>query len=32
MGTHPYFGFMGKKEWGRLLTVHIDYHLKQFNA
>lgn len=31
-GPHPYFGFMSENEWGRLLTAHIDYHLKQFNA
>lgn len=31
-GPHPYFGFMNDKQWGRLLTVHIDYHLKQFGA
>jgi len=31
-GPHPYFGFMSKNDWGRLLTMHIDYHLKQFKA
>lgn len=31
-GPHPYFGIMNKNEWGRLLTMHIDYHLKQFNV
>ena len=30
-GPHPYFGFMSENEWGRLLTTHIDYHLKQFS-
>ncbi|MBT2560192.1 DUF1569 domain-containing protein [Pedobacter sp. ISL-68] len=29
-GPHPLFGKMTDKEWGRLLTMHIDYHLKQF--
>ena len=29
---HPYFGKMTDNQWGRLLTVHIDYHLKQFGA
>jgi hypothetical protein len=29
---HPYFGLMSKNEWGRLLSTHIDYHLKQFGA
>ncbi|MEO8239209.1 MAG: DUF1569 domain-containing protein [Flavobacterium sp.] len=31
-GPHPLFGKMSDKEWGRLLTVHIDYHLKQFGV
>lgn len=31
-GPHPYFGFMSTNEWGRLLTAHIDYHLKQFSV
>ena len=31
-GPHPYFGFMSENEWGRLLTTHIDYHLKQFSV
>ena len=29
-GPHPLFGSMSDNEWGRLLTMHIDYHLKQF--
>jgi hypothetical protein len=29
---HPYFGTMTRNEWGRLLTMHIDYHLKQFKV
>ncbi|MET4142057.1 DUF1569 domain-containing protein [Pedobacter sp. UYP1] len=29
-GSHPLFGKMTDKEWGRLLTMHMDYHLKQF--
>ena len=29
-GPHPLFGRMSNKEWGRLFTTHIDYHLKQF--
>ena len=28
---HPAFGEMNKKEWGRLVYIHADYHLKQFN-
>lgn len=31
-GDHPLFGRMSNTEWGRLFTMHIDYHLKQFNA
>ena len=27
---HPAFGMMNKKEWGRLVYIHADYHLKQF--
>ena len=27
---HPTFGNMGKKEWARLVYIHINYHLKQF--
>ncbi len=29
---HVGFGRLSKKEWGKLLTKHIDYHLKQFNS
>ena len=29
-GPHPLFGKMSDKEWGRLLIMHLDYHLKQF--
>ena len=28
---HPAFGMMNKKEWGRLVYIHADYHLKQFS-
>ena len=31
-GPHPMFGKMSVKEWGKLLQIHIDYHLKQFAA
>lgn len=27
---HPAFGKMNKKQWGRLIYVHTDHHLKQF--
>jgi Protein of unknown function (DUF1569) len=29
---HPMFGKMSPAEWGKLLQIHIDYHLKQFAA
>ena len=28
---HPAFGYMTKKQWGRLIFTHLDHHLKQFN-
>ena len=31
-GPHPMFGAMTVAEWGKLLQIHIDYHLKQFAA
>ena len=31
-GPHPMFGKMTFSEWGKLLQIHIDYHLKQFVA
>lgn len=29
---HPSFGNMSKKEWARLIYVHLDHHLRQFGA
>ena len=29
---HCMFGKMSPEEWGKLLQIHIDYHLKQFAA
>jgi hypothetical protein len=29
---HPMFGAMTVAEWGKLLQIHIDYHLRQFAA
>jgi len=26
------FGNMTPKEWGKLLQIHVDYHLRQFAA
>ncbi|WPU99126.1 DUF1569 domain-containing protein [Mucilaginibacter sp. cycad4] len=31
-GPHPMFGKMSYKEWGKLLDIHIDYHLRQFGV
>ncbi|MGC2399033.1 MAG: DUF1569 domain-containing protein [Acidobacteriaceae bacterium] len=31
-GPHAMFGRMTAAEWGKLLQIHIDYHLKQFAA
>jgi hypothetical protein len=28
---HPLLGKLTANEWGKLIYVHIDYHLKQFN-
>jgi hypothetical protein len=27
---HPMFGKMTPTEWGKLLQIHVDYHLRQF--
>jgi hypothetical protein len=29
---HPMFGKMRPKQWGKLLQIHVDYHLRQFAA
>jgi hypothetical protein len=29
---HPMFGKMTPTEWGKLLQIHMDYHLRQFAA
>jgi hypothetical protein len=29
---HPMFGSMTLEEWGKLLQIHLDYHLRQFAA
>jgi Protein of unknown function (DUF1569) len=29
---HPMFGAVTVNEWGKLLQIHIDYHLRQFAA
>lgn len=31
-GPHCMFGRMSLWEWGKLLQIHIDYHLRQFGA
>ena len=28
--VHPFFGKMTSDEWGKLLALHLDHHLKQF--
>ncbi|MBU2493204.1 MAG: DUF1569 domain-containing protein [Bacteroidetes bacterium] len=27
---HPMFGYLNKKEWGRIIYTHLNHHLKQF--
>lgn len=27
---HPMFGYLNKKEWGRIICTHLNHHLKQF--
>jgi hypothetical protein len=29
---HPLFGKMTPRQWGKLLQMHLDYHLRQFAA
>lgn len=29
---HPFFGKMTTQEWGSLMYIHLDHHLKQFNV
>jgi transcriptional regulator with AAA-type ATPase domain len=29
---HSMFGKMTPKEWGKLMQIHVDYHLRQFAA
>ncbi|MFT4112614.1 DUF1569 domain-containing protein [Silvibacterium sp.] len=31
-GPHCTFGRMSLREWGKLLQIHIDYHLRQFGV
>jgi hypothetical protein len=31
-GPHCTFGRMSPREWGKLLQIHVDYHLRQFAA
>jgi hypothetical protein len=31
-GPHCMFGRMSLSEWGKLLQIHIDYHVRQFGA
>lgn len=29
---NPLFGMLGKKDWGRVLWLHLDHHLRQFGV
>jgi hypothetical protein len=29
---HPFFGAMTEEEWGSLMYLHLDHHLKQFGV
>jgi hypothetical protein len=29
---HPFYGSINKKDWGRLMWVHLNHHLKQFGV
>jgi hypothetical protein len=31
-GPHPAFGALSTKEWGRLVYLHCDHHLRQFGV
>lgn len=28
--VHPFFGKMNRTQWGKLMFIHTNYHLKQF--
>jgi Protein of unknown function (DUF1569) len=30
--SHPMYGKLNRKQWGRFMYVHIDHHLRQFNS
>lgn len=32
LNAHPFFGSLNRKDWGRLVWKHLDYHLRQFSA
>ncbi len=31
-GPHPFFGKMSPDQWNRLMSKHLDHHLRQFSA
>ncbi|SDG36165.1 DUF1569 domain-containing protein [Mucilaginibacter sp. P25] len=31
-GPHPLFGRLTRRQWGKLVLIHIDYHLTQYSA
>lgn len=30
--AHPMFGELSQKQWGKLIYIHLDHHLKQFGV
>lgn len=32
LSPHHFYGVLNRKDWGRLIWVHLDYHLRQFNG
>lgn len=30
--THPMYGRLNRKQWGRFMYVHLDHHLRQFSV
>jgi hypothetical protein len=30
--AHPIFGQLSKKDWGKIIYMHTDHHLRQFGA
>lgn len=32
LAPHPFLGSMSQKDWGRLIWIHLDHHLRQFGG